>query len=250
MSAIRMLVVCGCIAAFTWTSPPAAAQSGEGNTGIRKQLEALYPVTKTTADGTDIVTAGAVLVLQKDNLQMCKVNLPIPTHNWYKNGEVTQGALLGMLNRLGNASLSGDTSTTRKFVAGEKFWVTKIDAESDGVSFDLLSDPYQDVRYHATLKFPYQKGQTPAPDQVAGLVAQVIKADGAQEADANQGQGGQGQADTAAPETKTIALGQTKDQVAQSFGAPTKIVQLGAKEIDYYPDMKVTFMKNVVTNVE
>ena len=58
-------------------------------------------------------------------------------------------------------------------------------------------------------------------------------------------------APAAAPaETKTIALGQTKDEVVQSFGQPTKVVQLGKKEIDYYTDMKVTFTNNKVTNVE
>jgi len=38
--------------------------------------------------------------------------------------------------------------------------------------------------------------------------------------------------------------------VVQSFGQPTKVVQLGKKEIDYYSDMKVTFTNNKVTNVE
>ena len=31
---------------------------------------------------------------------------------------------------------------------------------------------------------------------------------------------------------------------------PAKVVQLGTKEIDYYLDMKVTFVQNKVTNVE
>jgi hypothetical protein len=51
------------------------------------------------------------------------------------------------------------------------------------------------------------------------------------------------------PETKTIAIGQTRDQVIATFGVPTKIVQLGKKEIDYYPDMKVTFIQSKVADV-
>ena len=35
-----------------------------------------------------------------------------------------------------------------------------------------------------------------------------------------------------------------------NFGAPTKIVKLGTNEIDYYPDMKVTFVNNKVTDVQ
>ena len=228
------------------------------NADLQKQLEATFPLTKATADNSDVVTAGAVLVLQKDNLQMCKSNMPIPTRNFYKNGGINQGGLLGVLNKLGNASMGGgnDANTIRKFVTGEKFWVTRIQVENDGVTFTFLSDPFQDVRYESTLKFPYAKGQTPSADQLLATIAEVIKTDGdtggGAEAPQQQAAAEAAPAPAAAqaPATKTIALGQTKDQVVQSFGQPTKVVQLGAKEIDYYSDMKVTFTNNKVTNVE
>ena len=35
-----------------------------------------------------------------------------------------------------------------------------------------------------------------------------------------------------------------------SFGQPQKIVNLGTKEIYYYPDMKVTFVGGKVTDVQ
>jgi hypothetical protein len=246
MTAIRVLRAC-LISVFIGLTSVAAAQGND----LKQALETAYPLTKATADNTDIVTAGAVLVLEKDNLQMCKVSLPIPTHNYFKNGQLTQGGLMSVLNRLGNASLGGgaDATTTRKFVAGEKFWVTRIEVESDGVTFQFLSDPLQDVRYHAMLNFPFPKGQTPPTDQILASVAQVIKADGGDAAPAPAQE--QAASDAAAPAaTKTIALGQTKDQVIQNFGQPTKVVQLGVKEIDYYSDMKVTFTNNKVTNVE
>ena len=34
------------------------------------------------------------------------------------------------------------------------------------------------------------------------------------------------------------------------LGQPTKVVKLATKEIDYYPDMKVTFVHDKVTNIE
>ena len=49
---------------------------------------------------------------------------------------------------------------------------------------------------------------------------------------------------------KIIALGQTKDEVATILGQPDKIANLGTKEIDYYPDMKVTFVKGKVTDIQ
>ena len=224
------------------------------NADLQKQLEAAFPLSKATADNSDVVTAGAVLVLQKDNLQMCRSNMPIPTRNFYKNGTINQGGLLSVLNKLGNASLGGgdDANAIRKFVAGEKFWVTRIQVESDGVTFTFLSDPFQDVRYESQLKFPYGRGQAPTADQLLATIAEVIKIDG----DTGGSQAPQQQAASdapaaaPAPATKTISLGQTKDQVVQNFGQPTKVVQLGGKEIDYYSDMKVTFTNNKVTNVE
>ena len=83
-------------------------------------------------------------------------------------------------------------------------------------------------------------------------MAQVIKTDGGSgTAEPEQQQAAADAPATRRPRrTKTIALGQTKDQVVQNFGQPTKVVQLGAKEIDYYSDMKVTFTNNKVTNVE
>ena len=253
MTAIRVLRAAGLVRVliglvFVAMASLAAAQG----TDLKQALTTAYPLTKATADNTDIVTAGSVLVLEKDNLQMCKVSLPIPTHNYYKNGELTQGGFMSVLNKLGNASLGGgqDATTTRKFVAGEKFWVTQILVENDGVTFQFLSDPLQDVRYHATLKFPFPKGQTPPQDQILATVAQVIKTDGGGDGAPAPEQQQAAAAGAAPVATQTIALGQTKDQVVQSFGQPTKVVQLGAKEIDYYSDMKVTFTNNKVTNVE
>jgi hypothetical protein len=250
MTASRLLRAC-----LVLVSICMSALGSAQNADLQKQLEAAFPLTKATADNSDVVTAGAVLVLQKDNLQMCRSNMPIPTRNFYKNGTINQGGLLSVLNKLGNASLGGgnDANTIRKFVAGEKFWVTRILTENDGVTFTFLSDPFQDVRYEATLKFPYAKGQAPASDQVLATIAEVIRIDG------DSGGGSQAPqqqvasdapAAAPAPATKTISLGQTKDQVVQNFGQPTKVVQLGSKEIDYYSDMKVTFTNNKVTNVE
>ena len=41
-----------------------------------------------------------------------------------------------------------------------------------------------------------------------------------------------------------------KDQVVANFGQPTKVVKLGTKEIDYYPDMKVVYTNGKVSDVQ
>jgi hypothetical protein len=124
-----------------------------------------------------------------------------------------------------------------------KFWVTQITTKSDGVYFTLLSDPINDQRYKATLQFPFAKGGTPSLDDVAALVGEVMTIDAGE-----QNQTAQQQAP--APQPKTIAVGQTRDEVVAAFGVPTKVIKLATKEIDIFPDMKVTFVHDKVSNVE
>jgi hypothetical protein len=248
MISIRMFVACGVGVVLLGAFSPTYAQPAAAPAALQQQLLSLYNLTKPTADGTDVVTAGAVLVLQKDNLLMCRVNLPIPTPNLYKNGAIDQEGLLGALGRMGTGPQpGGGPPNTRKFVTGEKFFVTKIDVQKDGVEFRVLSDPFQDMRYHAVLKFPFAKGATANADDVIGGIAAVLKIDSG---DNTGAAAGPAPLPVAAAQTKTIALGQTKEQVVSIFGQPAKVVQLGTKEIDYYPDMKVTFVQNKVTNVE
>jgi hypothetical protein len=251
------------------TATDGEAQSTVQVDAIQKQLAQFYQTAKATADGTDLVTAGSVLVLQKDHLLMDKVDQPVPSMNTYQKGAITNaaGALKGM-KALGSflkfvpgagsmasandsAASAAGADATREFVAGEKFFVTKIDTHPDSVILYFISDPIKDVRYHASLKFPFAKGTSPSPDDVAALVSEVIKVDASSQDQQNaSNQGGQQGAAAAPAETKTIAIGQTRDQVVAMFGVPSKIVQLGAKEIDIFPDMKVTFVQNKVVDVK
>lgn len=49
---------------------------------------------------------------------------------------------------------------------------------------------------------------------------------------------------------KTIELGQTIDQVTAMLGQPKNVVDLGAKKIYVYPDMKITFKDGKVSDVQ
>jgi hypothetical protein len=50
--------------------------------------------------------------------------------------------------------------------------------------------------------------------------------------------------------TQTIAIGQAIDQVTASMGQPKRIIDLGAKKIYVYNDMKITFKAGKVSDVE
>src|ERR1035437_5070252 len=254
---------------------------------IQNKLLSQFNLTKTRADRSDIVTAGDVLVLQKDGLMMCSTASAYAYSNTYDNGVLTtnqknrakDAALSGTKSAImGHFGLGGGGSPTdaannacasRKFVTGEKFWVTGIVAQKDGILISTFSDPYDDVRYYGEIKFAFPKGSVPQVDDFVKTVFEVITVQPA-EGQGDQGnQGDQGSqpapaastdqapppdiapppppADTPPP---TIALGQKKDEVISAFGQPVRIAKLGVKEIFYYKEMKVTFTNGKVSNVE
>jgi hypothetical protein len=221
---------------------------------IQKRLAAEFKRTKMTADRSDIATAGAVLDLHKDGLVMCSTEAIASPTNTYKNGTISFGFGANMAWGMALAPANQQTTAIpqRKFVTGEKFWVTDYTIKPDGVVFVFYSDPYNDVRYYGQLKFPFVKNVAPPADDMMKTIEEVITA----EADSQDA----APADNAAPAApapaqpsappKTIALGQTTDQVVGILGQPQKIVNLGAKQMYFYPDMKVIFTNGKVTDVQ
>lgn len=280
MTALRYIVPRSVAVALLLPCISLIAQTAGTPASIQQKLESDFAVSKAAADNSDIVTPGAILVLKKDGLLMSATTTGSASSNTYKDGKISQGVwkIAKMPGFGGLIGHSGATVTTRTFVAGEKFWVTKITVHDDGVVLDLLSDPYSDVRYYSTLKFPFTKGSYPTPDQADSSVGEVLKVQPDDSADDKGSKGGKGDkqpaaapppaeaaaptapmapiapppppADTPPPAPPTIGLKMTKDQVVANFGPPTKVVNLGTKEIDYYPDMKVTFVNNKVTDIQ
>src|SRR5579875_3813175 len=72
----------------------ASSLSGQNTKdAIQQKLVSEYALTQPTADNTDIVTAGSVLVLKKGNIMMTPVTSANLYQNTYKNGQLTQNAL-------------------------------------------------------------------------------------------------------------------------------------------------------------
>lgn len=268
--------------AITAAVIPSCAQDAGA---VQKKLLAEFSITKTTADRSDIVTAGSVLVLHKDGLVMFSTPTAAPPMNIYKDGRIQRNEFKDRFKVLGNRFKIGNTDTTdvnsiphRTFVSGEKFWVTAVDMQQDGAVFTVYSDPFSDVRYYGQLKFPYPKNSPPPADDLLKTVEEVITVapaddDKGDSAAKGGGDGGKqqpsapagGSAPSAAmapiappppppdqppPPPKTISIGQTKDVVVAAWGQPTKMVKLGTKEIYFYPDMKVTFVGGKVSDVQ
>jgi hypothetical protein len=252
--------------------------NAQNKAAIEKKLTDGYALTQATADQTDIVTAGAILVLKKGNIIMAPTSGTNYFQNTYRDGKITQNAAgkivkgLDRFSHLPGASAPANAPATRTFVPGEKVWVTKIECKDDGLVFQLFTDAYADVRYKADLKFAFdKKGAMPQADDMDKLVAEVFKIQPADDA-----KGGDQQQTSAAPAAaapaaaamapiappppppdapvappKELKIGQGKDDVVANFGQPEKIVKLGAKEIYYYKDLgKVTFVNGKVTDVQ
>jgi hypothetical protein len=97
-----------------------------------------------------------------------------------------------------------------------------------------------------------QQDQGGGQDQQGGDQQGGDQQGGDQQGGGQQGaQQGGGQQQAAAPaEPQTIQLGQSTDDVQAALGKPDKIVNLGPKQIWVYKDLKVTFLKGKVSDVQ
>jgi len=219
---------------------------------------------------------------------MCSAESDYAFSNTYANGVLAanlknraksalrgwgKGILTGGASDVAGAANNGCPS--RKFVAGEKFWVTGVSIQKDGIVVNTYSDPYNEVHYYGEIKFMYpSKSAVPPVDAFVKTVQEVITV---VPSDDKGGQADQAQSEQQAPPAQpaatappaaplqaiapppppadapppSISIGQTKDQVVAGFGQPVRQAKLaGTKEIYFYKDMKVTFTNGKVSNVE
>jgi len=62
----------------------------------------------------------------------------------------------------------------RRFTASTQLWVTKIDVDKNGIVFHLYATPENDSPYYGDLKFPFEKGSVPAPDEALRMISEVL----------------------------------------------------------------------------
>ena len=255
-----------CIATVTFVafalSPVGKAQLAP-TASLSDEIMAQYKLTRLGADsnGIAVTEPGTVLMVQKGGiLAFPPTDMGVlPTK--YENGSIHSPSPV-------MTGLFKQNVSTRFLTAGERVYVTKLDInlKAGKISFSLVEcdscNGVQNPAYHkSTLAFQFAKGylETANPADVESTISQVLAID----SDANQGggdaQGGQGQqggGQQAAPEQEkpaapvNISVGQSVEQVKAALGEPQKTVNLGTKQILVYKDLKVTFIKGKVTDVE
>jgi hypothetical protein len=248
------------------------AQGDDRNGVLGKKLRDQFVLTRTTADRSDIVAPGSIVVLQKTGLQMCSTASLAPLPNTYKNEKISVSfgdrMVWGMVAAPAGTRIND--IPLRTFVPGEKFWITGYAPVKDGIFLHFYSDPYDNLRYYAQLKIPYPKGSSPSADEVMKMIAEAVTVD-------ISAQNTQQEAatpihapppsqptepalgpiappppppDAPPPAPPTIAIGQTRDQVVAILGQPTKMAKGPNKEIYFYPDMKVILVNGKVTDIQ
>jgi hypothetical protein len=212
---LLILVVCAVVAA-----------QGQDMAALQKKLVGEYALTQPTAANDDIVTAGAILVLQKSDLVLGPTSASSLYTNVYKDGKIEANSFaqtkktLGKIGRFGSfipgvggtaaaGASSADSNSgaaPRTYVKGEKLWVTKIEVKTENkqqeVVFELFTDAVNDVRYKGSLKFPYAKGAS--DEDVDKLVAEVFQIQPADQSQQSQAPAA-GQAAAPAPAPASAA---------------------------------------------
>ena len=169
--AVIGVLLCGGVTA-------AHAQNEDLKDALLKKLNDQFVLTKMTADGMDVVTAGSTVTLHRDGLQMCSVQAKLPMPNVYRDGKISAGKFAWALSMgMVQPNLPSSQVPIRPFVADEKFWVTAVGVEHNEVVFKFYSDAYQDVRYYAQLAFPFNKKSAPSADDLSKMIAEVVTAE-------------------------------------------------------------------------
>ncbi|MGA6979977.1 MAG: hypothetical protein WCC95_04435 [Candidatus Sulfotelmatobacter sp.] len=262
--------------AIVFAASLAAAQAPT----LQEQLAAQYKLVKMGSDssGYSVVEEGTLLAVQKGGMVGVPYSDSSVQSNKYENGTVhPPNAMLSKGIGFGMKRF-GKEQTTKLFAKGDKVYPAKIDVnvEKDAVTVGIVAcdkcnnvDPPTYNKANVVFVFAkgtLAKGNAAEVEDTIGQLLSVSSDDqqqggggGQQQQGGDQGGGqqaapqDQGQAQPAAQpqaEPQSIEMGMTPDQVVAAMGQPDKKVNLGAKQIYVYKDLKVTFMNGKVSDVQ
>lgn len=244
---------------------------------LQEQLAAQYKLVKMGSDtsGYSVVEEGTLLAIQKGGILAVPYSDKTVLATKYEGGAVhgPSGLMVSSKKALfGHFSQTqSQGQTTKLFAKGDKVYPTKIDVSEDKdmvtmgiVACDTCNKTDPPTYNKAQVVFVFPKGSLvkAAAGEVEDTIGQLlaISEDSQQDQGGQQGggdqaqqggqQGGGQEQQQQQAEPQTIEKGQTTDQVQAALGKPEKIVNLGAKQIYVYKDLKVTFVMGKVVDVQ
>jgi len=266
---LGLLLIAAAFSSLALLPSPAAAQGAS----LQDDLTKMFKMATVDSDSTGlaVTNAGTVLVIKKGGIRGYPPSDKTVLPNTYKDGVVH--APSSLIKKVWNFKDRGQgADNSRLLPVDTKVYATKltVDAKGDKVTLNIIecdscNNVQQASSFRAQITFQFAGGylQTAASDQVADQINTLLANDtsgdqaqggqqGGDQGGGQQGNGG-GQQQQAAPdppkETQTIEKGQTEDQVVGILGKPDKIVNLGAKKLYIYKDMKITFVSGKVSDV-
>lgn len=153
------------------------AQAGAATDLLLKRLNEHFVPTVFNQDESDVVAAGTVVTLQKDGLLVFRRPLKYCPISTYKNGKLSQG--FGDKVDVAKGDNLGDVNGFNVFPQkilgfGEKFWIDGFGFGKNEILAVVITDPYDDGRYCGMLKFPYEKGHQPTPEDAVRMISEVL----------------------------------------------------------------------------
>jgi hypothetical protein len=219
------------MAMATFGAVSAAAAADDWKDALAAALKSRYVVTTRSWTG-HVERPGTVLVIQKEGLMADRPKVAMkPTV--IRNGTIEGTGGGGLVLGLGGRALK----------TGDHVYVFDIRVKDDAVIMIIATVDTVDVAtrgstrastQEAALSFAYDPAalRTASADQVAEAISPWLRTE------------------TETSASKTVALGQTMDDVKKALGTPEKIVDLGAKVVYVYRDMKIVFKDGKVADVQ
>jgi len=246
------------------------------------QLKAQYTVVKMGADtsGPQVVEPGTVLKILKGGILSVPYNDVSVTPTKYQNGQIHSPNALVQKGIGSFMKKMGKEQNTHLFPIGDKVYPSRVDVNmaKDSITLGIIAcdqcnNTNPPTYYKADVVFQFDKGVLAKSNagQVEDVIAQVFAIDDSGGGDQGGGQGGGdqgggqggggdqgggqggggGQAQNDPPrEPANIQVGESVDDVVASLGQPEKIVNLPTKKIYVYKDLKITFVKGKVSDVQ
>ena len=214
---------------------PSAKAQATPSTELSQKLGATFSLTETGLGNAGRITSpGSIYLVHIDGLfaraiadhvtptTTIEAGKPLPTGKGFKGAFGTFG-------------------DTLQIKPGERFYLHAVNLKDDAVVFNLISLESQIVvngdsgssrsRLRMYVRFPISKEALPAltPAALHTLVDPIFS-----------------------PETEpaSVQLGQSAADVRRLLGNPSKVVDLGAKQIFLYANLKVTLVDGSVTAAE
>jgi hypothetical protein len=230
--------------------------------------------------GYSVIDKGTLLEIKKGGI----LGVPYGDNNipacHYENGSVKGPSGVAMLGRKSIMGKFGKEQTTHLFASGDKVYPMKVDVNvaKDTVTLGIVAcdtcnktDPPTYNKAQVVFQFPKGSLANANAGSVEDTIGQLLavtdesqdQAQGGQDqgqqgdqgggaqAGGSQGGGGQqAQQDQPQAEPAEIKLGMTMGEVETALGKPDRKANLGAKQIYYYKDMKITFKDGKVSDVQ